>query len=150
MVGLYCLHRLKGSMGKYRVKNLYELELQGRYSLGLQDSIMCVFNVGPDKAAEMAKDRELEAVHTRGLAEGARAILISMTKLASEGSASAAKLVMSAQQRAGVLQDEQVMKDRWAVEGNISVAPSVSAGFGEQRKLIERMFKEREETNDDC
>jgi hypothetical protein len=139
-------------MGKVRISEIVQIEEFSSTGLSLTDSIMCVWKCGPDEAAELAKDHAVIAAHARGQADGARNILASMTRLAGTGHAGAAKLVLSAQQRAGALQDEAVAKDRWAVPADINLGPSVRKGFEEQRRLIQEMFAERaaREAENDC
>jgi hypothetical protein len=128
---------------KYEMGNLLEIEQFAAIGLSLSDSIMCVSKCSPDEASKLAKEQQIVAAHARGQAEGARNILASMTKLAATGNAGAAKLVLAAQRQAGALQDDIAAADRWAVEGEVNVGPSVRAGFAEQRRLIERMFAEK-------
>jgi hypothetical protein len=133
---------------KYRVFQLLEVEQYAATGLSLQDAIMCVLKCGPAEAAELSKDPQITDAHARGQAEGARTLLAAMAKLAGTGHAGAAKLVLAAQRQAGAAQDDIALADRWRVEGDVSVAPSVRAGFATQRQLIEKMFDKQREEDD--
>jgi hypothetical protein len=130
---------------KYEMGNLLEIERLAAIGLSLSDSIMCVLKCSPDEVTKLAKEQPIVAAHARGQAEGARNILASMTKLAATGNAGAAKLVLAAQRQAGALQDDIAAADRWAVEGEVNVGPSVRAGFAVQKRLIEQMFAQKKE-----